>query len=144
MAEVKIDVYYDGACPFCLASMQRTARMDADSRIHFIDLNQPEAVDAAAGRFTAKDLIDEMHAHLPDGTWRVGYYAWAAIVGQLPGLRGLSKLLLFAPIAGVGRRLYRWFANHRYLASKLLGMPMPCSSSAVCKVPPARPNRTSA
>jgi len=128
-------VYYDGACPFCTESMHRIKRLDTDGRLHFVDLNLPQAAADAAPRFTPKDLADEMHLQLPDGTWRIGFYAWAAIISVLPRLAWVSNIMLLPPIAEIGRSAYRLFASRRYLVSKLLGMPAPCDATGACKIP---------
>lgn len=135
MAEVALDIYYDAACPFCVESMRRVKKLDRGARLNFIDLGAPEARAAAAPRFDASDLAAEIHIRLPDGAWRIGYEAWAAILAALPRMRLIAAIMMLPPIAEIGRRVYRWFAPRRYLISRLLRMPAPCMAGTVCPVP---------
>ena len=126
--------------------MERIVRFDRSEAIEFLDFRDPSAYELARGRFTQDDLTREMHALLPDGTWRIGYYAWAEIVGRLPGTEfrwpflavpGAScvrAIMLLPPVAEAGRRLYRLLAEHRYCLSKLLGLPAPCGSAGPCTI----------
>lgn len=135
MARIKLDVYYDGRCPFCVASRDRLIRVDTANRLNFIDFNQAGALDGVPDRFDSAALATQMHVRMPNGTWRVGYYACAAIVGVLPGLGVVGRLMLLPPVAEIGRRLYQIFAARRYAVSKILGLPAPCDSETACQIP---------
>lgn len=143
MAEVAVTVYYDAACPFCVASMERVKRLDRAGRIEFVDLNTPEALAAAAPRFDAAALAEQMHVRMPNGTWRIGYEGWAHMMGALPGFAALAWLMKLPPVAQIGRPLYRWFAQRRYLVSKLLGLPAPCGTGAACPIGAPKTNAAS-
>ncbi len=130
----KVEVFYDGHCPFCVGSRDRIMAIDSQRRIVFRDLNDPASMAAAAPRFDASALADEMHARLPDGTWRIGYFAWVEVLRQLPGCARLAVLLGFPPIAEFGHAAYKLFAANRYLISRLLQLPPPCESTG-CAIP---------
>jgi len=128
-------VYIDGECPMCLAGAQRIGRFDPNGVIRIVDLHDPKWADYAAERFSSKDLFDLMRVQLPDGTWRSGYFAWAAVLEQLPAWRWLGLLMRFPLLYGIGPAVYRWIADHRLIISRVLGLPAPCDENGSCRIP---------
>ena len=130
----EIEVYFDGQCGFCRAMAARLSALDRKNRLIFRDYNDPAVAEQALPRFVPADLAREMHVRLPDGTWRIGFAAWAAILAALPRTYALGRLMQFPPVSEVGRLLYRWFAPRRRWFSKLLGLPAPCGPDGSCRI----------
>jgi predicted DCC family thiol-disulfide oxidoreductase YuxK len=118
----------------CLAGAARFQRFDSGHRLRFVDLHDPHWAAQAASRFSADDLNSEMRVQMPDGTWRTGYFAWAAILENLPVWRWLGRLMRFPLFYGVGPAFYRWVAARRLTISRTLGLPPPCDGNGVCRM----------
>lgn len=126
--------YVDGQCPVCVAGVDWVRRFDRSGAVLFVDLHEPDWAARAAGRFSTEDLKTEMRVHMPDGTWRTGYFAWAAILDQLPALRIVGQLMTLPILYGIGPATYRWIADHRQLVSRILHLPPPCDENGVCRL----------
>lgn len=108
---VALEAYYDGACPICSREVAALRRLDRGGHIRFTDLAAP-GFDAAAVGIPWADLMDRIHARLPDGTVVEGVevfrriyaalgYRWLVAPTRLPGVRQLLDLA------------YRTFARNR-------------------------------
>jgi len=130
MATIKnTRVFMDGSCPFCRAARARIEPFDTHHEVEFIDYQN--AARAAEVPFPREALDAEMHVQLPDGSWRIGFFGWAAILRRLPAWRWLGWLMIAPPFRRLGPPVYRWIARHRY---SLPGIPQPCSEHA-CGLP---------
>ena len=129
-----LTVYIDGQCPLCVAGAVRFARFDRAGAVWFVDLHDPAWAARAAARFSPGELYGSMRVQMPDGTWRTGWFAWAAILGVLPGWRWLGRLMRLPPLYGLGPTLYAWVARHRQSLSRALRLPPPCDESGVCRL----------
>jgi len=132
----RLTVYFDGQCPMCRAGAERFKHFDAGDRLRFVNLHDPHWAAQAAPRFSADDLEREMYVRMPDGTWRAGYFAWAAILESLPAWGRLGRLMRLPLFYGVGPAFYRWVAAHRRQLSRALGLPPPCDADGVCRLGP--------
>jgi predicted DCC family thiol-disulfide oxidoreductase YuxK len=108
---VALEAYYDGACPICSREVAALRRLDRGGRIRFTDLAAP-GFDASAVGIPWADLMDRIHARLPDGKVVEGVevfrriyaalgYGWLVAPTRLPGVRQLLDLA------------YRTFARNR-------------------------------
>jgi predicted DCC family thiol-disulfide oxidoreductase YuxK len=106
-----IETYYDGACPICSREVRLLQRLDRRGLLRFTDLAAP-GFDAAAVGVPLADLMDRIHARLPDGTLVQGVevfrrlyaavgYGWLVAPTRLPGVSHLLDLA------------YRVFARNR-------------------------------
>ncbi len=127
-------IYWDGLCPMCGAIKARFEPFDSRRLLVFVDLNDPEVARTAAPRFTSSELADSMRVRMPNGTWRSGYFAWAAILSALPAWRWLGAIMGFWVFADIGPRVYAWVAGHRYEISRVLGLPRPCRVDDACRI----------
>ena len=84
---------------------------DTHHRLEFIDLNDPMVAGTAAPRFTPEELVGSMRVRVPNGTWRSGYYAWAAILGVLPSWKWLGAMMNIWVFADIGPKVYAWIAG---------------------------------
>jgi predicted DCC family thiol-disulfide oxidoreductase YuxK len=130
-----ITVYWDGQCPFCAALAERLRQYDTEQALRLVDYHDASVAATALPRFSVADLDREMHASLSDGTWRIGYFAWAAVLIRLPRWRLLGHIMEAAIFADIGPKLYRWVAARRLTLSRLLGLPAPCTHASACRLP---------
>ena len=129
-ATAKLEVYTDGKCPLCQWSRRQIEPLDVNRRLEWLDYHDPDALRRAAPH-ARKQLADEMHVHLPDGTWARGYGAWVEVIGVLPRWRWLKGLLSRWPFTALGPFLYRQLAKRRY---QIFGVPPPCDDAGVCSI----------
>jgi predicted DCC family thiol-disulfide oxidoreductase YuxK len=133
----KLRVHFDGSCPFCRGIQARVERLDTRKAIEFADYNVP--IIAAEAPFPTSALAAEMHVRAPDGRWHIGYFAWAAILRELPAWKWLGWLMIAPPFRWFGPAIYRWIARHRY---SLPGLGAPCGEHS-CPLPGADPGHVS-
>ncbi len=88
----KIEVYTDGHCNLCRWMRARVEPLDRDRRIEWLDYNDPEILQRAAPR-TREEMADAMHAHIADGRWAKGYFAWIELIRVLPCWKWLVPIL---------------------------------------------------
>lgn len=124
--QVELELFYDGACPLCRREINMVRRLDRHHKVIFTDLAAP-GFDASVYGKTMTQLMDEIHARLPDGTWVTGVevfrrlysavgFRWLVLPTRLPGLSHLLD-------AG-----YRVFARNRL---KFTGR---CDSDGACQI----------
>jgi predicted DCC family thiol-disulfide oxidoreductase YuxK len=130
----EVNVYFDGQCGFCRASSAKLLQLDRSHRLKMLDYNDPEVAATAEPRFRTEDLAREMHVRMPDGTWRIGFAAWAAVLSVLPATAWLGWLMKCPLVSEPGRVFYRWFASRRLQISRLLGLPAPCGPNGACRI----------
>ncbi|MDR3709609.1 MAG: DUF393 domain-containing protein [Capsulimonadaceae bacterium] len=109
----KILVFYDASCALCMASRSLGLKLDPARVLHWIDSRDPLATLVAGNRFTTEDFSRRIHIRLPDGTWRIGYWAVAEMARRLPLPHWLSSFLSFPLMAEAGNRIYNFVADHR-------------------------------
>jgi predicted DCC family thiol-disulfide oxidoreductase YuxK len=125
-------VYWDGKCPLCAEIKSRFVGFDLHHRLVFLDFRNPKDSLTAASRFTAKELAEEMRVKMPDGSWRTGFFAWAAIFSAMPPIHWLGDCMRCWLFADIGPKAYRWVAKNRFEISRLLRLPDPCDPSGAC------------
>ncbi len=118
----------------CVAGALRFRRFDTHGRMRFVNLHDPEWAARAAERFPPDVLAGSMRAQMPDGTWRTGWFAWAAILSLMPVWRRLGHLMAWPVFYGVGPAFYRLIASHRQQLSRALRLPPPCDADGVCRL----------
>jgi predicted DCC family thiol-disulfide oxidoreductase YuxK len=127
-------VFADGKCPMCVALAGRLKAFDTHGVIRFVDANDPEWAAVAAERFTRDEMLGQMCTRLPNGTWRTGYFSWAAILLHMPAWRWLGLIMMCPVFYGIGPAAYAWVAARRQYISKALRLPPPCDENGVCKL----------
>ena len=122
-----LTLYYDGACPFCLASMTQLRTWNRRGALAFIDI-RASGFDHEPLGVTMAALDRELHGMTADGRLLVGVDCIEAaytLAGQ--GWRVLPlRLKVLRPLLAA---LYRKFARHRYRISGWLGY----TAGAPCK-----------
>lgn len=107
----EVEAFYDGACPLCAREVRLLQRLDRRAVLRFSDIAAP-GFDAAAVGVPWQDLMDRIHARLPDGTVVTGVevfrrlyaavgWGWLVAPTRLPGVSHLLDLA------------YRVFARNR-------------------------------
>lgn len=133
METARLTLYYDGHCPFCLASMRRLREWNAAGRLAFRDISAPDFDPSPLGVDMAA-LNRELHGMTADGRLLVGtdsILAAYTLVGQ--GWRVLA--LRIEPLRPILSALYRKFALHRYRISAMLGYTLePHCQDGVCRI----------
>jgi predicted DCC family thiol-disulfide oxidoreductase YuxK len=123
---MKVEVFYDGACPLCVREIRFIQRLDRHQQVLCTDIAQP-GFDAAALGTSWDALMARIHGRLPDGTWIEG----VEVFRQLYAAVGLGPLVAISRLPGVSSLAdiaYRAFAKNRL---RLTGR---CESGA-CQVP---------
>lgn len=119
MSTPALTLYFDGACPFCRAEMQRLRRWDHAGRLAFVDIATP-GFDPSELGLSMTDLGREVVSRTAAGQLLAGIDTiWAAY--SLVGRAWLVWPLRVPGLRTVLAWLYRWFARNRYLLSRLLG-----------------------
>ncbi|WP_164707871.1 thiol-disulfide oxidoreductase DCC family protein [Paraburkholderia phosphatilytica] len=119
MSKPALTLYFDGACPFCVAEITRLRSWDEQGRIRFVDIAVPEfeappGVDLAA-------LNREMHGRTAEGAWLTGIDCIVAAYDTV-GRGWLVAPLRVRAMRPLFRRGYRLFARHRQRISRWLGL----------------------
>ncbi|MGB0910101.1 MAG: thiol-disulfide oxidoreductase DCC family protein, partial [Nitrospirales bacterium] len=112
----KMEVLYDGQCPLCIRSMTTLQYFDWFERITYSDVTvrweslRPQYKAA----FSLSDALREMYLLMPDGTFKKGFFAFKAMVPQLPFMWPIA-LLFYLPFASeLGPKVYHMIASRRF------------------------------
>jgi predicted DCC family thiol-disulfide oxidoreductase YuxK len=139
-----ITVYIDGECPLCVAGALRLRKLDRRNSIAFRNARDPEEAAHLPPRLSGETALRSMAAQMPDGTWRVGYFAWAAILSRIAITRPLGLAMSLPFFYGIGPAAYRWVADHRFILSRIFRLPPPCDENGTCRIDLAQANRKTA
>ncbi len=111
----RLIVFYDERCGFCCRVVSLLAKMSTPEVVY------QEA--AEMERFTRDaDALQNRYRDLyalSDETLFYGYDAYLQIAGKTPLLKPLSFLLRMAFVRFMGKKIYRFIADHRACDSKL-------------------------
>ncbi|MDP5253459.1 MULTISPECIES: thiol-disulfide oxidoreductase DCC family protein [unclassified Vibrio] len=111
-------IFYDGACPLCLAEMRHLKKRDKQQRLTLVDIQSAE-FHRDYPNLDWHQLNARIHALLDNGTLISGldvtHQAWKAV-----GLGWIYAPLRWPLIRVVADGGYRFFAKHRYAISYLL------------------------
>ncbi|QDT41859.1 hypothetical protein Pan241w_19270 [Gimesia alba] len=126
--QIELEVFFDGACPLCRKEISMIRRLDRRHRILFTDISEPEFDIKIYGK-SMDQLMEEIHARLPDGTWVTGVEVFRRLYSAI----GCRWLVLPTRLPGISHFLdltYRVFAKNRL---KLTGR---CHSNGACEMSP--------
>jgi predicted DCC family thiol-disulfide oxidoreductase YuxK len=110
-ADSAIEAFFDGACPVCSREVDLLRRLDRRGRLRFTDI-AADGFDAAAVGVALADLMDRIHARLPDGTVVEGVEVFRRLYEAV----GYRRLVALTRLPGVAQLLdlaYRGFARNR-------------------------------
>lgn len=117
--EPDLYVYYDSACPLCRREVALYRRLDATSRVEWVDLHAEDRSVVAPG-LTRDVALARLHARDASGGTVSGALAFAAIWRRLPWLAPFGRLLACRPFLWVAEGAYRVFLRIRPTLSRLL------------------------
>lgn len=123
--DYEVEVFYDGECPLCLREIRMLRWMDRKRRILFTDISREGFSPEAYGK-DMDELMGEIHARLPDGTWITGVEVFRRLYSAV-GFKTLASLTRLPLASGFLDFGYNVFAKNRL---RLTGR---CSASGECK-----------
>lgn len=109
--QYEIEAFYDAECPLCLREVNMIRRLDTKQKVLFTNIASPQ-FDAEAYGKTWDQLMNEMHARLPDGSWVTGVEVFRRLYTAV----GLGWLVFPTRLPVVTQLLdltYRVFAKNR-------------------------------
>lgn len=109
MADPRVTVWFDGACPLCAREIALLRWLDRRGAIAFVDVSPPDAtcpIDRAA-------LLARFHAQERGGPMVSGAAAFAAMWRAIPVLAPLGLMARWGPILALGEWLYRGWLKVR-------------------------------
>ncbi|WP_339733460.1 DUF393 domain-containing protein [uncultured Gimesia sp.] len=124
--QIEVEVFFDGACPLCRKEINMIRRLDRRHKVIFTDISAPQFELDAYGK-SREQLMEEIHARLPDGTWVTGVEVFRKLYSAI----GFSWLVFPTRLPGVSHFLdlaYRVFAKNRL---KLTGR---CHGNSSCEI----------
>lgn len=107
----EIEVLYDGDCPLCDREVRMLRRLDRKQRIRFTNIAVVEFEPGDYG-FTQDELMAEIHARLPDGSWIRGVEVFRRIYSSL-GWGRIVSLTRLPVVRNLLEGAYRLFARNR-------------------------------
>lgn len=126
-------LYYDGRCPFCVASMRRLHAWDKAGRLAFVDMAEPGFDPSPLGADMAA-LNRELHGMTAEGKVLVGIDCMLAAY-TLAGRGWMVWPLRVRALRPALSGSYRWFARHRYAISRRLDLRLPVvCEEGVCRI----------
>src|SRR5438067_9796563 len=127
-ADRRAVVLYDGMCAFCRRSVRVLKALDWLDRLRCQDARAAAHLPACEVPLDPRRLLEEMHVVTPDRERAfAGYRALRWLAWRLPPAWPVAPLLYLPGVAGLGSRLYRWIARHRFDL-------VPCDHGA-CQLP---------
>lgn len=121
-----LQVFFDGDCPLCLREINMIRKLDRKNRVSFVDIAAKE-FQPDDYKITLDQLMAEIHARLPDGSWITGVEVFRVLYGAV-GFRWLVPVTRLPGINGVLNWGYRVFAKNRL---KWTGR---CNPDGTCKI----------
>jgi predicted DCC family thiol-disulfide oxidoreductase YuxK len=117
-----LTIYYDGACPLCMAEIHFLKSRNARGLLDFVDVSVPQ-FDEASHQMSCKLALATMQGRLADGTQLEGIpvFAEAYKRANLPTLAWLFSRPWLAPLLNAS---YYVFAKYRRGISKTIGPTM--------------------
>lgn len=119
MQDYPLTLFHDGNCPVCRVDVANLKAHNHEGKLRFIDIAQPD-FDAAAYGKTQDELLAEIHAQRPDGSFVKGMETFRL------AYRGVGLGWVLAPadwglLREPANAAYRLFARHRPWISRRFG-----------------------
>jgi predicted DCC family thiol-disulfide oxidoreductase YuxK len=111
----RLQVLYDGLCPFCCRTVRLLTGFDLFARLEFLDFRRLDLGEYNRSRqmhLALRDLEEEMFVILRGKTYR-GFYGYRRIALALPGLWPLAPWLFLPGISSLGALVYGYVARNR-------------------------------
>lgn len=111
LPDFDVQVFFDGACPLCAREIAMLRALDRRGRVRFTDIAGAGFDPLPLGR-SMGELMAEIQARLPDGTWVSGVEVFRRLYSAV----GLSWAVAPTRLPGISQALdagYRLFAKNR-------------------------------
>lgn len=131
----RLDVIWDGQCGICRRAAAVLAALDFGLGLRFLDFRRFAPVARRHPSLTPEACEHDLH--LVDARGRVlrGFEAYRRIARRLPLCLPLVPFLHLPPVAAIGRRVYRFVADHRRRSA--CGLPAATPRARPSPRPPA-------
>jgi predicted DCC family thiol-disulfide oxidoreductase YuxK len=113
----ELTIYYDGACPLCLAEIHLLKQHNHKSLLAFVDV---QSLDATTAMIDCTLALEVIHAQLADGTIIVGPDVFFEAYKRT-NLTGIKYLFSFGVVRYCYAKAYVFFAKYRHQISKVIG-----------------------
>lgn len=123
----KTVVVYDGACGFCLQSIDVIRRWDRHEQFLYIPRQTP-GLEERYPQILVGDFATGIRVIAGDGTLHIGSDAIYHIASRLPYLRWCAWMYRLPILNGVTRTVYGWIAANRMMLSQY------CGGDDACKI----------
>ena len=111
-SEWQVEVFYDGDCPLCAKEIRMLRWMDRKrQQIRFTDISDAGFDPQSCGK-SMKELMDEIHGRLPDGSTIVGVEVFRRLYSAV-GFRWIVALSRIPGISHLLDVMYQYFAKYR-------------------------------
>ena len=110
---MKLKIFYDGTCPFCVSSAALLQRLDWFNQLECVDLHA-QGVLAAAGIPMEAALL-RIQTLSENGDVHAGIDGVQQAARRIPALWWMLPFLRLAIWLGWGQRVYDWIAKRRLL-----------------------------
>lgn len=128
---MQFTVFYDGACPLCMAEMKQLMKRNIEQKLAFVDINHP-SFPIEFAELDRAVLNARIHGRWANGKMLTGldvtYTAWKQV-----GRGWIYAPLRWPIIRYFADYAYLFFARHRYRISYLLTGKNRCENDT-CKV----------
>ena len=106
-------VLFDGGCPICRRTVRTLRRLDWFGRLRFADATSPQNREEVAPGLTEAEVMQQMYVVDSEGRRYGGYDAQLRIARELPLLWPFAVIGRLPGIRGLGMRVYRYIAANR-------------------------------
>jgi predicted DCC family thiol-disulfide oxidoreductase YuxK len=111
----RIDVLYDGLCPFCIRTVRLLSSFDLFARVEFLDFRRLNLADYNrdhAVNLMPTDLEKEMYVVSRGRVYR-GFYGYRVLALALPAFWPLAPWLFLPGVSSLGVWMYAFVARNR-------------------------------
>jgi predicted DCC family thiol-disulfide oxidoreductase YuxK len=119
MDDYPLTLFHDGDCPICRFDVAHLQARNHEGLLRFIDIAS-DGFDPGVHGKTMSAFRAEIHAQRPDGSFVTGMEVFR-LAYRAVGLGRIVAPTSWAPLRKPADALYRLFARHRPLLSRLLG-----------------------
>ncbi len=107
-----LNVFYESACPLCLAEIKSLMARDKNRLLQFTDVSAPNFANSLPN-VSMNDLLEVIHAQRADGKVIKGVEV-IRLAYQATGLGWIGTLTRLPVVSELAERAYRWLARHRH------------------------------
>lgn len=119
---IPLIVYYDGACPRCVADRQRYQRWAGETGTDVVWLDITGRDDELKSQGIDPELaLRELHVRDADGRVHRELDAYILLMGRVPRLRPLAWLIGLPLVRPLVSHWYRWWVGRRLRREGRLG-----------------------